>query len=98
MPLMLLPFLSSGFVPTDSMPAGLAWFAEHQPFTPIIDTLRAWIEGRRRRLRRLVGVGWCVLIAGALLPVGTSAVRPGSGELRADPTCSRSASWRRTPG
>src|SRR5689334_20993748 len=40
MPLVLLPFLSSGFVPTDSMPAGLAWFAEHQPFTPIIETLR----------------------------------------------------------
>ena len=45
-PLILLPFLSSGFVPTDSMPAGLAWFAEHQPFTPIIETLRACLEGR----------------------------------------------------
>ena len=38
---MLLPFLGSGFVPTDSMPAGLRWFAEYQPFTPIIETLRA---------------------------------------------------------
>ena len=34
MPLMLLPFLGSGFVPTDSMPTGLRWFAEYQPFTP----------------------------------------------------------------
>ena len=34
MPLVLLPFLGSGFVPTDSMPAGLRWFAEYQPFTP----------------------------------------------------------------
>ena len=32
--LMLLPFLSSAFVPTDSMSAGLAWVAENQPFTP----------------------------------------------------------------
>ena len=44
--LMLLPFVSSAFVPTESMPAGLAWFAEHQPFTPIIDTLRDLPRGR----------------------------------------------------
>jgi ABC-2 type transport system permease protein len=37
MPLMLLPFLGSGFVPTDSMPAGMRWFAENQPFTPIME-------------------------------------------------------------
>ena len=37
----MLPFLSSGFVPTDAMPAGLRHFAEHQPFTPMIDSLRA---------------------------------------------------------
>ena len=55
MSLILLPFLSSGFVPTDSMPAGLAWFAEHQPFTPIIETLRAFLEGTHAGLGRLVG-------------------------------------------
>lgn len=38
---LLLPFLGSGFVPTETMPAGLRWFAEHQPFTPVIDLLRA---------------------------------------------------------
>ena len=38
MPLILLPFLGSGFVPTESMPTGLRWFAEHQHFTPIIGT------------------------------------------------------------
>jgi ABC-2 type transporter len=47
MPLILLPFLGSGFVPTDSMPAGLSWFAEHQPFTPIMDTLRALLLAAR---------------------------------------------------
>jgi ABC-2 type transport system permease protein len=45
MPLMLLPFLGSAFVPTDSMPAGVRWFAEHQPFTPMMDTLRGLLMG-----------------------------------------------------
>jgi len=45
MPLILLPFLGSGFVPTDSMPAGVRWFAEYQPFTPIIETIRALLMG-----------------------------------------------------
>jgi ABC-2 type transport system permease protein len=45
MPLSLLPFFGSGFVPTDSMPTGLRWFAEYQPFTPIIETLRALLDG-----------------------------------------------------
>ena len=60
--LMLLPFLSSGFVPTDSMPAGLAWIAEHQPFTPIIDTLRACLEGTSPGAAGRWAIGWCVLI------------------------------------
>ena len=45
MPLILLPFLGSGFVPTDSMPAAMRWFAEYQPFTPIIETLRGLLLG-----------------------------------------------------
>ena len=60
--LMLLPFLSSGFVPTDSMPTGLAWIAEHQPFTPIIDTLRACLEGTSPGSAGWWAIGWCVLI------------------------------------
>jgi ABC-2 type transport system permease protein len=62
MPLILLPFLSSAFVPTDSMPSGLAWFAAHQPFTPIIETLRASLEGRDPGADAWWAVGWCVLI------------------------------------
>jgi ABC-2 type transport system permease protein len=60
--LMLLPFLSSGFVPTDSMPAGLAWIAQHQPFTPIINTLRACLEGTSPGSAVWWATGWCVLI------------------------------------
>lgn len=60
--LMLLPFLSSGFVPTDSMPAGLAWVAEHQPFTPIIETLRAFLAGQAPGADGWWALGWCVAI------------------------------------
>jgi ABC-2 type transport system permease protein len=40
-PLIFLPFISSAFVPTDSMPAPVAWFAENQPVTSIVNTVRA---------------------------------------------------------
>jgi len=63
MPLMFLPFLSSGFVPTDSMPAAIRWFAEYQPFTPMINTLRAWMTGADACSDAWLAVGWCVLIA-----------------------------------
>ena len=45
MPLILLPFLGSGFVPTDSMPTWLRWFAEYQPVTSMIETLRGLLLG-----------------------------------------------------
>ncbi|MHA7984500.1 ABC transporter permease [Rathayibacter sp. CAU 1779] len=40
-PLIFLPFISSAFVPTDSMPGPVRWFAENQPVTPIVNTIRA---------------------------------------------------------
>ena len=63
MPLILLPFFSSGFVPTDSMPGPVAWFAENQPFTPIIETLRGLLLGTPIGNSGLLAVGWCVAIA-----------------------------------
>jgi ABC-2 type transport system permease protein len=62
MPLFLLPFLSSGFVPTDSMPAGLRWFAEHQPFTPFIETVRALLDGTPLGSNLWLTLGWCAVI------------------------------------
>ncbi|MGR2751875.1 ABC transporter permease [Agromyces arachidis] len=44
-PLIFLPFISSAFVPTESMPGPVAWFAEHQPVTAIVDTIRALFAG-----------------------------------------------------
>ncbi len=61
--LVLLPFLSSGFVPTGSMPPGLSWFAEHQPFTPLIETVRGLLLGTPIGDSGVVAVGWCVAIS-----------------------------------
>ncbi len=58
MPLMLLPFFGSGFVPTDSMPAGLRWFAENQPFTPIMETLRGLLTGTPIGNSGVLAVAW----------------------------------------
>ncbi|WIX79364.1 ABC transporter permease [Amycolatopsis carbonis] len=63
MPLILLPFLGSGFVPTDSMPAWLRWFAEYQPFTPVMETVRSLIHGTPVGSNAYLAVGWCLLIA-----------------------------------
>jgi ABC-2 type transport system permease protein len=43
-PLIFLPFISSAFVPTTSMPGPVAWFAEHQPVTSVVNTIRALFE------------------------------------------------------
>ena len=61
--LVLLPFLGSGFVPTDSMPAVLRWFATYQPFTPIIETLRGLLFGTPIGANGVLAVVWCVVIA-----------------------------------
>jgi ABC-2 type transport system permease protein len=39
-PLIFLPFISSAFVPTASMPGPVAWFAQYQPVTPIVNSIR----------------------------------------------------------
>ena len=63
MPLILLPFLGSGFVPTDSMPTGLRWFAEYQPFTPIIETLRGLLMSTPIGNSGVLAVAWSAGIA-----------------------------------
>jgi ABC-2 type transport system permease protein len=61
--LMLLLFLGSGFVPTQTMPDGLRWFAENQPFTPIIETLRGLLLGTPIGDSGVIAVAWCVAIS-----------------------------------
>jgi ABC-2 type transport system permease protein len=60
LPFVLLPFLSSAFVPAASMSPGLRQFAEYQPFTPIIDTLRGLLLGGHIGSQWISAVGWCV--------------------------------------
>lgn len=62
-PLALLPFLGSGFVPTESMPAGLRQFAEYQPFTPFIETVRALMTGAPVGHNLIISAAWCAAIA-----------------------------------
>ncbi|ADD45218.1 ABC transporter permease [Stackebrandtia nassauensis] len=63
MPLMMLPFLGSGFVPTDTMPAGLRTFAEYQPFTPVNETLRGLLLGTEIGDSAWLAVAWCAGIS-----------------------------------
>jgi ABC-2 type transport system permease protein len=57
---LLLAFTSSAFVSTDSMPAGVRWFAEYQPFTPIIDTVRGLLMGTPIGSSAVLAIAWCV--------------------------------------
>lgn len=61
--LYILPFLSNAFVPPSSMTPVVAWIAENQPFSPIIDTVRGLLMGTPVGSRGLVAVVWCVLFA-----------------------------------
>jgi ABC-2 type transport system permease protein len=58
----LLPFVGSGFVPVESMPTGLRWFAEYQPFTPIMNAFRGLLAGSPDGSDMLWAIGWCVVI------------------------------------
>jgi ABC-2 type transport system permease protein len=60
--LLLFPFLGSGFVPTTSMPGGLRWFAEYQPFTPVMETLRGLLLGTGVGHNGWLALAWCVLL------------------------------------
>ncbi len=59
-PLIFLPFVSSAFVPTDSMPGPVAWFAENQPVTAIVDTLRSLFAGQPVGSDIWVALAWLV--------------------------------------
>ena len=59
-PLIFLPFLSSAFVPTAGMPGPVRWFAEHQPVTSIVDTIRDLYAGRPVGSGVWVALAWCV--------------------------------------
>ncbi|MFC6085310.1 ABC transporter permease [Sphaerisporangium aureirubrum] len=57
-PLVLLPLVGSGIVPPESMSAGVRWFAEYQPFTPMIDTLRGLMFGTPVGNSAIIALVW----------------------------------------
>ncbi|MET7395349.1 ABC transporter permease [Dactylosporangium sp. NPDC005572] len=75
----LLPFLSSAFVPAESMPAAVRWFTEYQPFTPVADALRALLTGAPVGGSALVALAWCagIALAGYLWAVAAFARKAG---------------------
>ncbi|OPX15921.1 ABC transporter permease [Gordonia sp. i37] len=59
-PLIFLPFISSAFVPTESMPGPVRAFAEHQPVTSIVNSIRALFAGQPVGGDLWIALGWCV--------------------------------------
>jgi ABC-2 type transport system permease protein len=59
-PLILLPFVSSAFVPTDTMPGPVRWFAAHQPVTPIVDTIRDLLAQQSAGTGIGIALAWCI--------------------------------------
>jgi ABC-2 type transport system permease protein len=59
LPLQFLPFIGSAIVPPESMPTGMRWFAEYQPFTPIIETLRGLLLGTPIGNSAITALAWC---------------------------------------
>ncbi|RJT94908.1 ABC transporter permease [Arthrobacter frigidicola] len=59
-PLIFLPFISSAFVPTETMPGPVRWFAENQPVTSIVNTIRGLFAEQPVGDDIWTAVGWCV--------------------------------------
>jgi ABC-2 type transport system permease protein len=59
-PIIFLPFISSAFVPTASMPSGVRAFAEHQPVTSIVEAIRALLSNQPVGNELWVALAWCI--------------------------------------
>src|ERR1041384_2133077 len=59
-PLIFLPFISSAFVPTATMPSVVRAFAEHQPVTSIVESIRALLSGQPVGNDIWVALAWCL--------------------------------------
>ncbi|MFE6592342.1 ABC transporter permease [Streptomyces sp. NPDC057781] len=63
MPMILLPLLSSAFVPVDAMPGWFQPVAEYQPFTPAIETLRGLLLGTEIGHNGWLALAWCLALS-----------------------------------
>ena len=71
-PLIFLPFVSSAFVPTDTMPGPVSWFAENQPVTSIVDTIRALFAQQPVGNDIWIALGWCIGILAVAYAAATA--------------------------
>lgn len=72
-PLIMLPFLSSAIIPVAKMGAGVRQFAEYQPFTPVIETVRGLLTGAPSAGHAIAALAWCagIALAGYLWSLST---------------------------
>jgi len=66
-----LTFVSSAFVPTETMPYALRLFAENQPLTHVIEAIRAWLVGTPIGNSGWLAFAWCIGIIIVSMPVAT---------------------------
>lgn len=59
-PIHFLPLVSSAFVPTQTMPAGVRAFAENQPLTPMVEAIRALLSGQPVGGEIWLALAWCL--------------------------------------
>ena len=95
-PLLFLPFVSSAFVPTDTMPGPVRAFAENQPVTSIVDAIRDLFTGQPVGTGIWVALGWCLGILAVAYAVAMATYRRTSSTVvpirRVEPTDSCSGS------
>ncbi|MFC7787516.1 ABC transporter permease [Microbacterium sp. MAHUQ-60] len=71
-PLIFLPFISSAFVPTETMPGPVRWFAENQPVTSIVTSIQSLFFGQSVGSSIWIALAWC---AGILIVAFLFAMR-----------------------
>lgn len=74
-PLIFLPFISSAFVPTETMPAPVRAFAEHQPVTSIVDAIRGLLDGAAVASDVWTAFAWCAACLVAAYALATAVYR-----------------------
>ncbi|MBG6237562.1 ABC-2 type transport system permease protein [Mycetocola sp. CAN_C7] len=77
--LLFLPYVSSAFVPVDTLPDWLRGFADNQPLTPIIETIRGLLTGTDLEHQPVLAIGWCAAILVASVAWGTVMFRRKAG-------------------
>ena len=77
--LLFVPYVSSAFVPIETLPVWLRWIAENQPLTPIIETIRSFLTGTELGAHGWLALGWCLVILAVAVVWATVKFRAKAG-------------------